>query len=348
MIRLFIDETVLQQAMSGLPLFALLLIIVVAIAVLSKGADWMIDGVVQLAQRTRIPSVVIGATIVSLGTTMPEAFVSVLAAFMGNPGLALGNGVGSIIADSGLIFGLTCLLAPVAMNRFILNRIGWVLVGSATLLVVISFAARLAYEGTPYIPRFVGVFFLILLACYMYFTYRFAKQRQPVYEDDSAAIEKEELSSLGMCWLMLVGGLIMVIVGARALIPAASEIAIRFGVAEDIIAATLVAFGTSLPELTTAITAIRKGHPDIVVGNIIGADILNCLFVIGAAATARALAIPSNFFYFHFPTMLIILYTMRVFIAFNRKGRFYRWQGGVLLGIYLIYIVFQYTVMNGA
>ncbi len=346
MIRFFVDETALQQAMAGLPMLALLVVIVVAIGILSKGADWMIDGVVQLAQRTKIPSVVIGATIVSLGTTMPEAFVSVLAAFMGNPGLALGNGVGSIIADSGLIFGLTCLLAPVAINRFILNRIGWVLVGSATLLVIISFVSKSVYVGTPYIPRFVGVFFLILLACYMYFTYRFAKQRQPVYEDDNAAIEREELSSLWMCWLMLIGGLIMVIVGARTLIPAASEVAIRFGIAEDIIAATLVAFGTSLPELMTAITAIRKGHPDIVVGNIIGADILNCLFVIGAAATARSLAIPSNFFYFHFPTMLIILYTMRLFIAFNRHGRFYRWQGGILLAIYLIYVGIQYTVMN--
>ena len=344
MIRYIVDETALQQAMSELPLLLLLIIIIISIAVLSKGADWMIDGAVQLAQRTKIPSIVIGATIVSLGTTMPEAFVSVLAAFMGNPGLALGNGVGSIIADSGLIFGLTCLLAPVTINRFILNRIGWVLIGSATLLVVISLAACAVYEGTPHIPRAVGILFLILLACYMYFTYRFAKQRQESYEETSAGIKKEELSSLSLCWLMLIGGLVMVIIGARALIPAASEIALRFGVAEDVIAATLVAFGTSLPELTTAITAIRKGHPDIVVGNIVGADILNCLFVIGAAATARPLEIPSNFFYFHFPTMLIILYTMRLFIAFNRRDKFYRWQGAIMFGIYFAYLIIQFTI----
>jgi cation:H+ antiporter len=110
----------------------------VCIVVLSKGADWMIDGVVHLARRTGLPRIVIGATIISLGTTMPEAFVSVMAAWLGNPGLALGNGVGSIIANTGLIFGMTCLLTTVPVNRFILNRTGWVQVGAATLLVTIS------------------------------------------------------------------------------------------------------------------------------------------------------------------------------------------------------------------
>ncbi len=132
------DETLLQQLVTELSTTTLLIIIVVCIALLSKGADWMIDGVVDLARRTGLPKIVIGATVVSLGTTLPEAFVSVMAAYMGNPGLALGNGVGSIIADTGLIFGLTCLLAAVPVNRYILNRTGWVQVGSATLLVVIA------------------------------------------------------------------------------------------------------------------------------------------------------------------------------------------------------------------
>ena len=131
------DEAVLNGFVAGLPTLVLIGIIVVCIALLSKGADWMIDGVVHLAERTGLPKIVIGATIVSLGTTMPEAFVSVMAAFMGNPGLALGNGVGSIIADTGLIFGLTCILVAVPVNRFILNRTGWVQVGSATLLVLV-------------------------------------------------------------------------------------------------------------------------------------------------------------------------------------------------------------------
>ena len=130
MTRWIWDESLLHSFMHEIPSLALLIIIAFCILILSKGADWMIDGVVHLASRTGLPRIVIGATIVSLGTTTPEAVVSVMAAWMGNPGLALGNGVGSIIADTGLIFGLTCILTRVPVNRFILNRTGWVQVGA--------------------------------------------------------------------------------------------------------------------------------------------------------------------------------------------------------------------------
>jgi len=132
------------------------------------------------------------------------------------------------------------------------------------------------------------------------------------------------------------------------LVPAASEIAARFGVPEDVIAATMVALGTSLPELMTAIAAVRKGHPEITVGTIVGADVLNCLFVIGAAATAAPLAIPPNFYYFHFPAMLLILYSFRVFISMNSAGTFRRWQGVWLLGIYGGYVFLQYALNLGS
>jgi len=346
------DEAVLNNFVAGLPTLFLIGIIVVSIALLSKGADWMIDGVVHLAERTGLPKIVIGATIVSLGTTMPEAFVSVMAAFMGNPGLALGNGVGSIIADTGLIFGLTCILAAVPVNRFILNRTGWVQVGSATLLVLISVMTLMLSSGSePVLGRWVGVFFLLLLAGYMYATYMWARQSNALVmmaeEVHAEMEEEEELMGLGLCWTCIIGGLVLVVGGARVLIPSASQIAFRLGVPDDVIAATMVALGTSLPELMTAITAIRKGHPEITVGNIVGADVLNCLFVIGAAATARPLAIPPNFFYFHFPTMLIILYAFRVFISMNKSGQFKRWQGVWLLGIYSVYIIMQYALNIG-
>ncbi|MFC1831721.1 sodium:calcium antiporter [Thermodesulfobacteriota bacterium] len=143
---------------------------------------------------------------------------------------------------------------------------------------------------------------------------------------------------------MIIGGLLAVIASARALVTAASEVALRLGVPDDVIASTLVAFGTSLPELVTAISAIRKGHPEITVGNIVGADVLNVLFVIGAAAAATPLEIPSNFFLFHFPAMLIILISFRVFISMNKFGSFQRWQGGWLLGIYGVYVFLQYAL----
>ena len=340
------DETLLQQAMDELSTLVLLAIIVVCIALLSKGADWMIDGVVDLARRTGLPKIVIGATVVSLGTTLPEAFVSVMAAYMGNPGLALGNGVGSIIADTGLIFGLTCVLVAVPVNRFILNRTGWVQFGAATLLVVIAVVALLATpaDEEPMLNRWVGFFFLALLGAYLYVTYLWAKQggEGGVVEDQA----QEALMTLRRSWLLVIGGLVLVIVGARVLVPAASEIAERLGVPDDVIAATMVAFGTSLPELMTAVAAVRKGHPEITVGNIVGADVLNVLFVIGAAAAAAPLAIPANFYYFHFPAMLIILFSFRVFISTN-EGVFHRWQGAWLLGVYVVYVVLQYALNIG-
>jgi len=340
------NEALLHELILGLPTYVLLGLIVVCILLLSKGADWMIDGVVDLAERTAMPRIVIGATIVSLGTTMPEAFVSVMAAWMGNPGLALGNGVGSIIADTGLIFGLTCILAAVPVNRFILNRTGWVQVGSATLLVVISVTLLLTASGEPVIGRTIGIVFLCLLACYLFVTYLWAKNGGEMALEGEQERQSQP-RDVWLCWVMILGGLALVILSARFLVPSAAEIAARMGVPEDVIAATMVAFGTSLPELMTAIAAIRKGHPEITVGNVVGADVLNCLFVIGAAATAKPLAIPPNFFYFHFPAMLIILWSFRVFISINKSGSFKRWQGVWLLSVYAIYVILQYGLNVG-
>ncbi len=335
------DEAAVHQLVKGLPNGILLILIAACVVFLSKGADWMVEGVVNLARRTGLPKIIIGATIVSLGTTTPEAFVSVMAAFMGNSALALGNGVGSIIADTGLIFGLTCILAPVPINRFVLDRTGWVQVASATLLVVLSAAAWVMADGTPYLGRWVGFTFLALLAGYLYLAYTWARQGDGTLrqEDDSEG----PVCSLGLCWIMIGGGLAMVIIGARILIPCASEIAQRLGVPDDVIAATMVAFGTSLPELITAIAAVRKGHPEITVGNIVGADVLNCLFVIGASAAARPLAIPNTFFMLHFPAMLLILYSLRAFISLGSGGFFRRWHGLWLLAAYVVYVVLQYT-----
>jgi cation:H+ antiporter len=340
------DERLLNNLVAGLPTITLLIVIGVCIVILSKGADWMIDGVVHLARRTGLPRIVIGATIISLGTTMPEAFVSVMAAWLGNPGLALGNGVGSIIADTGLIFGLTCLLTKVPLNRFILNRTGWVQVGAATLLVIISLITLTMMGEHALLNRWVGFFFLLCLAGYMYLTYAWAKQGGSM-AIEGEVVDHSELTSLGTCWLMILVGLLSIVVSARTLVPSAAEIAHRIGVPDDVIAATMVALGTSLPELMTAIAAIRKGHPEITVGNIVGADVLNCLFVIGAAAAARPLAIPSNFFTFHFPAMLIILYSFRFFIFRNREGYFKRPQGVWLLSIYLLYLILQYAFNIG-
>ena len=343
-----IDEHALGEVFAGFPLWGLLLAIAFTVFLLSRGADWMIDGAVSLAMMTGLPKIVIGATILSLGTTAPEAFVSVMAAFMGNPGLALGNGVGSIIADTGLIFGLTALIASPPINRWILNRTGWWQIGSAVLLVSLAGIAVLIHPAEPVISRWMGILLLILLSVYMYVTYRWARSGDDPTQLTETSLELEGSGhdvSTAITILMLIGGLILVIIASRLLIPAASETARRLKVPEDVIAATMVALGTSLPELSTAIAAIRKGHPEITVGNIVGADVLNSLFVIGAASLAMPLAIPPTFFHFHFPAMLIILISFRLFIGMGKNGRFRRWQGLWLLSLYIGYVALQYILI---
>ncbi len=338
------DEAALQTYLHDTGTAVLLVVIVMCLYGLSKGADWAIEGVVDLALRTGLPRIVLGATVISLGTTLPEAFVSVSAAWMGNPGLALGNGVGSIIADTGLIFGLTCILAKVPMDRYILDRTGWVQVGAATLLVGIAVGALIVMPEGPYLGRWVGILFIGLLCGYMYATYFWAKKSEASVNDGEKDGSHARFS-LPKCWGMIVGGLTLIILSARVLIPAVSVIAQRLGVPDDVIAATMVAFGTSVPELMTAITAVRKGHPEIMVGNVVGADVLNCLFVIGAAAVAKPLAVPMTFYHFHFPALLLIIFSFRFFISFlNKDGWFKRWQGGWLMAIYLTYVVLQYTL----
>jgi cation:H+ antiporter len=336
-------EKLLVNVAEQAPTWLLFLVIALCLAALSKSADKMIDGAVSMARRTRLPKIVIGATIISLGTTVPEATVSVLAAWKGHPGLSLGNGVGSIICDTALIFGLLCAWAKVPVRRFILNRTGWVQVAVATLLVVFSFVALGVSPGNPVLGRSVGGLLVGLLFFYMYLSYRWARQSG---QTDSGIAEGEDMG-FGRSLALMLAGLVGVIIASRALIPCVVVGACRVGLPQDVIAATLVAFGTSVPELMTGISSVKKGHPQIMVGNVVGADVLNCLFVIGASVLTQPLAIPKNFYYFHFPAMLLILYSFRLFIFLNKDGWFKRWQGLWLLTLYLAYLGSQYGLGLG-
>jgi len=322
------------------PIF-LLLIIAFTLFTLSKGADILVDEAVSLSIRWGIPKMIIGATIVSLGTTLPEATVSVLAAIEGNPDLALGNAVGSIIADTGLIIGLAALVGtlPVVIDK--INRQGRIQLMAGVMLVVVSLPF-FSNGPTGVIRQWMGFVFLGLLVMYIVMTIRWAKKSDI---SESLGLE-EENSNLAVQIIKLILGIALVIVSSKVLIPAVGVTAERIGIPQSVIAATLVAFGTSLPELVTAITAVRKGHGELAVGNIIGADILNVLFVVGSAAavTSGGLAVPINFYWLQFPTMLIVLITFRI-VAKNKRDVINKKEGLFLLGIYIIYIVLNYTVV---
>lgn len=355
---------------TALPGWLLLLILVVALVVLIKGADWLVENAAAAAYRLGLSKVIIGATIVSLGTTSPEAAVSVMAAWSGNAGLALGNGVGSIIVDTGLIFGLGCLLTQLPADRFVLRRQGWVQVGAATLLALLCYVLFFMDGEAAALGRWVGVLFALLLAAYMVISVHWSRAHphgEPhlIAVDDHVDLPRvtggeshvETGPALPQLALWGFAGLALVVLGSDVLVNSATELAERAEVPQIVIAATLVAFGTSLPELVVGITSIRKGHGELLVGNIIGADILNVLFVIGFAALARPLPIfeaaavgsdRSVFLWLHLPTMLIMLAYMRLcIVGAGRRGYFSRWMGAPLVLAYLVYVAIQLLFTGG-
>ncbi len=328
--------------------YLLWLLVAGAVAVLVVGADRVVSSAVRLAAVLGMSKVIIGATVVSLGTTSPEAFTSVTAAFSGKPGLALGNGIGSIICDTALIFGLCCLLRPLPIDRYVLNRHGWLQLGSGVLLTAVALIAAAVAGGFAgaTIPRWVGVGFVGLLAGYMWLSVRWARG-QPKLLPADVKIEqvktpsepaRSRLTSSMWNLAVLVVGLMLVVLGSNVLVGSASALCLKYGVPESVLAATLVAFGTSLPELVTAVASLIKGHADLLVGNIVGADILNVLFVVGVSAAATPLAIEREVFILLLPFMMLVLVLLRVFIYASGR-QFRRWQGGLLLAIYLVYVV---------
>ena len=327
--------------------WVLLAVAAVAMFVLIRGADWLIVGASGTASRFGVPEVIIGATVVSLGTTSPEAAVSVMAAWTGEPGLALGNAIGSIIADTGLIFGLGCMLAVLPADRRLLTRQGWIQFGSAATLAVICYGTRFLQGEQATMGRPIGVLLLIGLIVYILFSIRWSRQ--------AVAEENSEEPTHGLSYLLVrgVGGLAMVLLASRVMVLSMIVLAeVHWKVPSVVVAATLVAFGTSLPELAIGITAILKGRTGLLVGNVIGADILNVLFVVGASATAAPLPIvdptarqPDILLWIHIPAMLLILGLFRLFIQrATGRGHFRRWYGLPLVILYVAYVVVQYVI----
>jgi len=340
----------LESNMGSLHTIWLFVIIAITLYLLGKGADILVDEAVTLSTRWGIPQTLIGATIVSLGTTTPEAAVSVFAAVQGDPDIALGNAVGSIICDTGLILGTAALIAPLPLNRKIVNRQGWLQLGAGFLLVIACLpfgSLGTAFSEGGRLPQVMGFVFLILLAAYMWQSIRWSRDAD---SDSTMEIDHthDESANTALVVVKLLFGILLVVASSSVLIPAVKIVAERVRVPESIIAATLVAFGTSLPEFVTAVTAARRGHGALAVGNVIGADILNVLFVAGAAAavTGGGLEAPTHFFRLLFPLMLFILVVFRVGI-FVSGDSLKRPFGVILIAAYLFVTILSYKITGG-
>lgn len=334
-------ESLLHEFLMNRSAVIALIVLAASLYTLSKGADWLVDNAVALSLQWGMPKMVIGATIVSLGTTLPEASVSTLAAVKGNAELALGNAIGSIIVDTALIIGIAAMLGTVPVDKRLIHRQGTVQFFATLLLTIVSLPFfSPGSEGRIY--QWMGWIFVLLLVLYLCISFRWAKAAMnKEAQEESSTVQK----SLYVLLISLIAGIAVVVLSSKILIPAVEVFALKVGIPQSIIAATLVAFGTSVPELVTAITAVRKGHGELAAGNIIGADILNVLFVLGVAAavTPVGIRVPVDFYYLQFPTMLLVLVIFR--FCSTRKGSVItRLQGAFLFAFYVIYVILNFTV----
>lgn len=308
----------------------------------------LVEEAVTISVQWGVPKVLVGATIVSLGTTLPEAAVSVLAAVQGSPELALGNAVGSVICDTGLILGTAALITPLPLDRAIVNRQGWIQLGAGFLLVVACLpltSFNTLFDTGGRLSQGAGATFIVLLIVYIWCSIGWSRGTNA----DAAQEEIAHNTAGAMTiFVKLISGIALLIGASWLLIPVVREAALRLHIPPGIVAATLVAFGTSLPELVTAVTAALKRHGELAVGNVIGADILNVLFVAGAAAavTQGGLNASPHFFRLLFPAMLLILIVFRIGIMVSGT-QLRRPVGGILIGVYLLVTILSYAYQPG-
>jgi len=319
------------------------LLFLVGFGLLIKGGDWFVDGSVGIARRFHLPELLIGATIVSIGTTLPEVMVSTQAAIQGNAGISYGNAIGSIICNTSLIAALTITVSPGKVNP-----------KSFSLPTAFFFGAALSYAIIAWtlgrFQRWMGLVYLAVFVIYMVVsTMQMKKHPEMAQEEEAPADEKEQTFAMDV--LLLVIGAAAIAIGARFLVDNGTKIAAALGVPDSVIGLTMVALGTSLPELITAITSLIKGHGSLSLGNIIGANLFNIILVSGASISISPFAVPAektlmggvnSSLVIDLPLMLAVMAIMCLPALI--KGKLQRWQGILLLCLYASFTVYQFVV----
>ena len=323
-------------------MFLAIVLFLVGFVLLIKGGDWFVDGSVGIAHRYHIPEILIGATLVSIGTTIPEVMVSSIAAAVGQSQTAYGNAIGSVICNTALISAITISAkasADVDTRTF-------------RTPVIFFFIAAAVYAGVAYttgtFSRLIGIVLLAMFVAYMAITIRQAFTGRLVMDPEDDGQEEEKENPLWKDILFLVLGAAFIAVGAKLLVDNGKIIAEGLGVPESVIALTFIALGTSLPELVTAITSLVKGHSSLSLGNIVGANLFNLVLVSGMAITINPFVVPADkligtrnaSLVVDIPLMLFVMAFMTVPALCTKKLR--RYQGIILLVIYAAYITFQF------
>ena len=314
------------------------LLFIVGLLFLIKGGDWFVDGASALARRFHLPELLIGATVVSIGTTLPEVMVSTMSALSGHGEIAYGNAIGSVICNAALIAAITIAVRPGKIDPKTLK-----------IPVLFFFAAAAVYCVAAYgFGKFTRPMGLIMLA--MFVAYMAANVIQMKNVPAEQHDDEEEAMPLPKMLVLLVAGAVLIAVGANLLVDNGTLIAQALGVPESVIVLTFVALGTSLPELVTAITSLIKGHSDLSLGNVVGANVFNLVLVSGLSITLAPFTVPQSATIFgmnsslvlELPVMLAVMVLLTVPALL--KGKLSRAQGVALLVIYAVFCGIQFTL----
>ena len=314
------------------------LLFIVGLLFLIKGGDWFVDGASALARRFHLPELLIGATVVSIGTTLPEVMVSTMSALSGHGEIAYGNAIGSVICNAALIAAITIAVRPGKVDPKTLK-----------MPVLFFFAAAAIYCVAAYgFGKFTRPMGFIMLA--MFVAYMAANIHQMKNAPAEEHEEEEETMPLPRMLMLLVLGAVLIAMGANLLVDNGTLIAQALGVPESVIALTFVALGTSLPELVTAITSLIKGHSDLSLGNVVGANVFNLVLVSGVSVALAPFTVPQSATIFgmnsslvlEIPVMIavMVLWTAPALV----KGKLSRVQGVALLVIYAVFCGIQFTL----
>ncbi|RDB42237.1 calcium/sodium antiporter [Halomonas sp. DQ26W] len=321
-----------------------ILAVIGGLVLLVWSAERFVDGAAASSRQLGVSPLLIGMLVLGFGTSAPELMVSALAAGQGNPGLALGNAYGSNIANIGLILGLVALASPLTVHSGVIRR-ELPLLGGVTLL-----SALLMWGGV--IGRMEGSLLLVLLAAFILLSIFQARRAGPdplAVETEESLVVKRMSLRVGVAWTLV--GLLLLIVSSRILVWGAVAIAQGFGVSDLIIGLTVVAVGTSLPELAASVSALRRGEHDLVLGNVVGSNLFNTLGVVGLAAVIMPLEVGSEVLLRDW-SLMAVMTTLLVVFAMGwrgRPGRINRIEGAVLLALFLGYMLFmiRLVVLSG-
>jgi len=311
--------------------------LVAGFLLLVAGGDSLVRGAVAIARRIGVSPLLIGLTLVGFGTSTPELLTSVQAALAGSPGIAFGNVVGSNTANILLILGIAALISPLRTSPHAFRRDGTVVLLSALACVGVVLFGRL--------DRPIGVVLVVLLIAYIVYTYR----RERVVHDASAAMHEAEAAAaepaptrLWLAALFAIGGMALTVLGARFLVDGAIELARAAGISETIVGLTIVAVGTSLPELVTSVMAAVRRQSDVAFGNIVGSNIYNILGILGVTAIVRPIPVPPEIA--HVDIWVMLLATVLLLVFSVTGWRVTRTEGGVLLASYIAYVGYLISI----